>query len=74
MLITVVAEEVLDCPLAIPTVMGCAVPLTLYNPCAVVVKKCPLAPVLAIAVKVLDEDWVGLQIEAAATVTMKLPL
>ena len=57
-LITAVADKVIDCSLAILTVMGCAVPLMLYTG-AGVIKKCPLAPVSAIAVKVLDEVWVG---------------
>ena len=58
MLITTVSDKVLDCPLAILTVMGCAVPSMLYTG-AVVMKKYSLAPVLAISVKVLDEVWLG---------------
>ena len=72
-LITAVADKVLNCPLAILTFMSCAVPSMLYTG-AVVMKKCPLAPVSTIAVKVLNEVWVGLQIEAVATETMELPL
>ena len=50
------------------TVMGDAV-LSMLDTGAVVMKKCPLAPVSAIAVHLLGMVLVGLQIEAVATET-----
>ena len=50
------------------TVLGGAV-LSMLETDAVVMKKCQMAPVLAIAVQVLDMIRVGLQIEVIATET-----
>ena len=67
-LISAVAVDVISFPPAMLTVLGGAV-LSMLETSAVVMKKCPLAPVLAIAVQVLGMVWVGLQIEAVATET-----
>ena len=68
MLISAVAADVISFLLATLTVLGGAV-LLMLETSAVVMKKCPLAPVSAIAVQVLGMVWVGLQIEAVATET-----
>ena len=65
-MISAVAVDVISFSLSTLTVMGGAV-LSMIDTGAVVMKKCPLAPVPAIAVQVLGMVWVGLQIEAVAT-------
>ena len=52
LLISAVAADVISCPSATLTVLGDAV-FSMLETDAVVVKKCPLAPMLAIAVQVL---------------------
>ena len=64
MLISAVAADVISFLSAKLTVMGGAV-LSMLDTGATVMKKCPLAPVLAIAVHVLGMVW----IEAVATET-----
>ena len=68
MLISAIAGDVISFPLATLTVLGGAV-LLMLETSAVFMKKCPLAPVLAIAAQVLGIVWVGLQIEVVATET-----